>query len=156
MGDLGAHIIDLARYLVGEFDEVTGMAETFIKERPVLESSDAGLGASGGAGKGLVTVEDAAAFVTRFTNGAMGTFEVSRFAARQQEQQYLRDQRQSGQHPLQPGAAERTGVSRSQPALDGAGFPRPHDHRWRPPVYGGLVARRSHHRLGTHLHPRGA
>jgi predicted dehydrogenase len=80
MGDLGAHIIDLARYLVGEFDEVTGMAETFIKERPVLESSDAGLGASGGAGKGLVTVEDAAAFVTRFTNGAMGTFEVSRFA----------------------------------------------------------------------------
>jgi len=80
MGDLGAHIIDLARYLVGEFDEVTGMAETFIKERPVLESSDAGLGASGGAGKGLGTVEDAAAFVTRFTNGAMGTFEVSRFA----------------------------------------------------------------------------
>lgn len=80
MGDLGAHIIDLARYLVGEFDEVTGMAETFIKERPVLESSDAGLGASGGAKKGQVTVEDAAAFVTRFTNGAMGTFEVSRFA----------------------------------------------------------------------------
>ena len=80
MGDLGAHVIDLARYLVGEFDEVTGMAETFIKERPLLESSDAGLGASGGARKGLVTVEDAAAFVTRFTNGAMGTFEVSRFA----------------------------------------------------------------------------
>ena len=80
MGDLGAHIIDLARYLVGEFDEVTGMAETFIKERPLLESSDAGLGASGGAHKGQVTVEDAAAFVTRFTNGAMGTFEVSRFA----------------------------------------------------------------------------
>jgi predicted dehydrogenase len=80
MGDLGAHIIDLARYLVGDFDEVTGMAETFIKERPLAESSDAGLGASGGAKKGQVTVEDAAAFVTRFTNGAMGTFEVSRFA----------------------------------------------------------------------------
>ena len=80
MGDLGAHIIDLARYLVGEFDEVTGMAETFIKERPLLESSDAGLGATGGARKGQVTVEDAAAFVTRFTNGAMGSFEVSRFA----------------------------------------------------------------------------
>src|SRR6185437_12994839 len=80
MGDLGAHIIDLARYLVGDFDEVTGMAETFIKERPLAESSDAGLGASGGAKKGQVTVEDAAAFVTRFTNGAMGTFEVTRFA----------------------------------------------------------------------------
>jgi predicted dehydrogenase len=80
MGDLGAHIIDLARYLVGDFDEVTGMAETFIKERPLAESSDAGLGARGGATKGQVTVEDAAAFVTRFTNGAMGTFEVTRFA----------------------------------------------------------------------------
>jgi predicted dehydrogenase len=80
MGDLGAHIIDLARYLVGDFDEVTGMAETFIKERPLAESSDAGLGARGSAQKGQVTVEDAAAFVTRFTNGAMGAFEVSRFA----------------------------------------------------------------------------
>ncbi len=80
MGDLGAHIIDLARYLVGDFEEVTGMAETFIKERPLVQASDAGLGATGGSQKGQVTVEDAAAFVARFVNGAMGTFEVSRFA----------------------------------------------------------------------------
>lgn len=80
LGDLGAHIIDLARYLVGEFDEVTGMAETFIKQRPVLAATDAGLGATAGQQMGEVTVEDAAAFVARFTNGAMGVFEVSRFA----------------------------------------------------------------------------
>ncbi|MCL4509401.1 MAG: Gfo/Idh/MocA family oxidoreductase [Chloroflexi bacterium] len=80
MGDLGAHIIDLAHYLIGDFDEVTGMAETFIKERPLLAATDSGLGASGGTTKGQVTVEDAAAFVARFTSGAMGVFEVTRFA----------------------------------------------------------------------------
>ena len=36
-GDLGAHFVDLARFLVGEFDEVIGMSETFIKERPIVE-----------------------------------------------------------------------------------------------------------------------
>ena len=39
LGDIGAHSIDLARFLVGEFEEVTGMMETFIKERPVAEES---------------------------------------------------------------------------------------------------------------------
>src|SRR5690606_37352666 len=38
-GDLAAHSIDLARFLVGEFEEVTGILETFIKERPIVESS---------------------------------------------------------------------------------------------------------------------
>ena len=33
LGDLGSHIIDLARFLIGEFSEVVGMMETFIKER---------------------------------------------------------------------------------------------------------------------------
>lgn len=80
MGDLGAHIIDLAQYLVGDISLVTGMAETFIKERPLVADSNAGLGASGSSQRGQVTVEDAAAFVTRFGSGAMGTFEVSRFA----------------------------------------------------------------------------
>src|SRR5947207_3372711 len=34
-GDINAHIIDIARYLVGEFSEVCGQMETFIKERPL-------------------------------------------------------------------------------------------------------------------------
>ncbi|GJM71259.1 hypothetical protein HMSSN036_34750 [Paenibacillus macerans] len=36
-GDLGAHLIDLAHYLVGDIREVIGMSETFIKERPLAE-----------------------------------------------------------------------------------------------------------------------
>jgi hypothetical protein len=34
-GDINAHIIDLGRYLIGEFKEVCGQMETFIKERPL-------------------------------------------------------------------------------------------------------------------------
>lgn len=71
LGDLGAHIIDLARYLVGEFSEVVGVTETFIKERPKLS----------GSGKGKVTVDDTALFLARFKNGAVGSFEATRFAA---------------------------------------------------------------------------
>jgi predicted dehydrogenase len=36
LGDIGAHVVDLARWLVGEIGEVVGMAETFIKERPLV------------------------------------------------------------------------------------------------------------------------
>jgi len=81
-GDLNAHIIDLARYLVGDISEVSGMQETFIKERPIVEEIDAALGAStGGSTKmGPVTVDDTTLFLARFENGAVGTFEATRFA----------------------------------------------------------------------------
>ncbi|MEN6357759.1 MAG: Gfo/Idh/MocA family oxidoreductase [Armatimonadota bacterium] len=70
-GDLNAHIIDLARYLCGEFDSVCGLMKTFIKNRPL----------PGEPGKtGEVTVDDAAMFMAKFTNGAVGSFEASRFA----------------------------------------------------------------------------
>ena len=79
-GDLNAHIIDLARFLVGEFSEVCGMTETFIKERPI-EVSGGGLAAgTKGKGMGKVTVDDAALFLARFANGAIGSFEATRFA----------------------------------------------------------------------------
>ena len=80
LGDLGAHIIDLARMLVGEITEVTGLTETFIKRRPVLAATTGGLGAAAGTEMGEVTVDDAALFLARFANGAVGTFEVTRFA----------------------------------------------------------------------------
>jgi len=81
-GDLGAHLIDLARFLVGEFGEVIGMSETFIKERP-LPDSMTGLSAKGSkdAPRGPVTVDDATLFLTRFADGALGSFEATRFAA---------------------------------------------------------------------------
>ena len=78
-GDLNAHIIDLARYLVGEIDEVVGMSKTFISERPLPEEMT-GLAATAGSQKGKVTVEDAALFLAKFKNGALGSFEATRFA----------------------------------------------------------------------------
>ncbi|MCK9222394.1 MAG: Gfo/Idh/MocA family oxidoreductase [Limnochordia bacterium] len=82
LGDLGAHTIDLARWLVGDFHEVIGMSETFIKERP-LPTEMTGLSAKSSldAEMGTVTVDDATAFLARFKNGALGTFEATRFAA---------------------------------------------------------------------------
>jgi predicted dehydrogenase len=81
-GDLNAHIIDIARYLVGEFDSVVGMEETFIKERPLTEvGTTGGLAAQATGGRGEVDVDDATLFLTRFANGALGSFEATRFAA---------------------------------------------------------------------------
>jgi predicted dehydrogenase len=78
-GDLGAHLIDLARFLVGEFDQVVGLQRTFIRERP-LPSAMTGLSASASTERGQVTVDDASLFMARFAGGAVGTFEATRFA----------------------------------------------------------------------------
>jgi predicted dehydrogenase len=58
LGDLGAHVIDLARYLVGEVDAVSAMTQTFIPGRDV---------------------DDAVEAVVTFSNGSVGTIEASRF-----------------------------------------------------------------------------
>ncbi|MBA4495052.1 Gfo/Idh/MocA family protein [Paenactinomyces guangxiensis] len=80
LGDIAAHILDLSRFLLGEFKEVVGMMETFIKERPLGEMSG-GLSASVKNGQmGEVNVDDASAFLARFENGAIGVFEATRFA----------------------------------------------------------------------------
>lgn len=80
-GDLGAHLIDMAHYLVGDISEVIGMSETFIKERPIPgKMTGLSATASGDSAKGKVTVDDATLFMTRFSNGALGSFEATRFA----------------------------------------------------------------------------
>lgn len=78
-GDLNAHHVDMARFLVGEFAEVVGMQKTFITERPA-EGRSAGLTATAGEGTEKVTVDDATLFLARFTGGSLGTFEASRMA----------------------------------------------------------------------------
>ncbi|MFD7076384.1 Gfo/Idh/MocA family protein [Nocardioides sp. NPDC059952] len=80
LGDIGAHVIDLTQHITGDrILEVSGMLETFVKERPVAESSS-GLSATAGAERGPVTVDDAALFLARFAGGAVGSFEATRFA----------------------------------------------------------------------------
>lgn len=78
-GDLAAHTIDAARYLVGEFTEVSGHLETFIKQRPKLAAIDDRLGGTASEEMGDVTVDDASISLVRFDNGAIGTIEASRF-----------------------------------------------------------------------------
>ena len=81
-GDLGAHVIDAARYLVGDFDKVMGMSKTFVTERPLVERMTGLSGkAEENAPKGKVTVDDATIFMAEFKNGALGVFEATRFAA---------------------------------------------------------------------------
>lgn len=81
LGDIAAHNIDLARYLVGDLEEVSAADKTFIKERPLPESSEGAWGAKGKGPRGEVTVDDAVIVIGRFKNGALGTFEATRFAA---------------------------------------------------------------------------
>lgn len=71
LGDLGSHIIDLARFLIGEPKCVMAITKTFIEERPLPENPNK---------RGKVTVEDAFAAVVEFENGAIGTLEASRYA----------------------------------------------------------------------------
>src|SRR5688500_15743129 len=81
LGDIGAHIIDLAQHVLGSaITGVSGLTETFVKERPLPEASS-GLSASGSGGTGAVTVDDAALFLARFESGALGSFEATRFAS---------------------------------------------------------------------------
>lgn len=72
LGDLGAHILDQARFLIGDLESVCGMTETFIDERPLPEDSTR---------KGKVDVDDAFIAMLRFKNGAIGSVEASRFCA---------------------------------------------------------------------------
>jgi predicted dehydrogenase len=82
LGDIGAHIVDAAQYIVGDqLAGVSALTETFIKERPLPGGpAGGGLQAQGGTGTGPVTVDDAALFIGRFAGGALASFEATRFA----------------------------------------------------------------------------
>jgi predicted dehydrogenase len=87
LGDIGAHIVDLTQFITGQrLTGVSAMLETFVKKRPLPAATGTlgGLGVeSGGSsaeGMGEVTVDDAAVFLGRFAEGALATFEATRFA----------------------------------------------------------------------------
>ncbi len=71
LGDIGAHIVDLTQFITGEqVLKVNGLLETFVRERPL----------GPGQPNGTVTVDDTAAFLARFSSGAVGVFEATRYA----------------------------------------------------------------------------
>ncbi len=84
-GDLNAHIVDMARFISGqEVTEVSGaIAETFVKERTLLAGGSKGGIAKGSRAKrekGRVDVDDCVLFLARFDGGAVGSFEATRLA----------------------------------------------------------------------------
>ncbi|MCE6996308.1 Gfo/Idh/MocA family oxidoreductase [Saccharothrix sp. S26] len=81
LGDIGAHIVDATQFILGDtIREVSGTLETFVTERP-LAAEHSGLSGTAVADRtGPVTVDDAALFLARFTGGALGSFEATRFA----------------------------------------------------------------------------
>jgi len=83
VGDIGTHVIDFARYLVGEIAGVNAMVHTYIKERPVQSGTIDKLGASDKSGEGkkaAVDVDDEMMTLLKFQNGAVGSIEATRNA----------------------------------------------------------------------------
>lgn len=81
LGDIGTHVIDIARYLVGEMDEVCARLTTYVKERPLQTGAVDKLGTIKGgtdAPMGPVDVDDEASFMIRFKDGAFGSIEATR------------------------------------------------------------------------------
>ncbi|MEK7765878.1 MAG: Gfo/Idh/MocA family oxidoreductase, partial [bacterium] len=80
-GDINAHIIDATRFVTGsEPVEVCAHMETFIKTRP-LGAMAGGLKAAKVKGRGKVDVDDAVIALAKFANGAIATYEATRFAS---------------------------------------------------------------------------
>jgi predicted dehydrogenase len=68
IGDLAAHAIDLAHFLVGDVSAVSATARVFVDRRPRAQG-----------GEGIVDVEDAIEAVVEFAGGAVGTLDASTF-----------------------------------------------------------------------------
>ena len=73
--DINSHVIDLGRFLVGEFTQVCGIVNTFIPERPRAD-----LLAKGTRKMGKVTAPDSAVFIGWMEGGVMANIEATRYA----------------------------------------------------------------------------
>ena len=72
IADLGAHLFDLGRWIVGDIDEVVTRSATFVPQRAKAD----------GRGTETVTVDDASSALVHFASGAQGTFEMARSCVR--------------------------------------------------------------------------
>ena len=80
LGDIGAHIIDMTQFVTGQtVDSVSGVLDTIVARRPLF-GEGSGLSGTAGEGYGDVTVDDVAIFTGRLAEGALVSFEATRFA----------------------------------------------------------------------------
>ena len=79
-GDLLAHSIDQSLWLNGPIESVVAMTETFIKQRPLQDDPST---------IAPVGIDDACAFLARFENGSLATFESTRYARGRKNQNTL-------------------------------------------------------------------
>lgn len=70
LGDLGVHLIDMARLLIGDFKCVCGHLSTAVHERPLLT----------GEGMGKVETDDSCSFLAELAGGASAVFNITRCA----------------------------------------------------------------------------
>lgn len=80
LGDIGTHVIDAARLLVGEFTSVSSIVKTLVPQRPLPAGRFFGPSGAASDEMGTVDVDDAALTMIHFANGAYGTIEVTRNA----------------------------------------------------------------------------
>lgn len=80
LGDIGTHVIDAARLLVGEFSSVSSIVKTLVPQRPLPAGRFFGPSGAASDEMGTVDVDDAALTMIHFANGAYGTIEVTRNA----------------------------------------------------------------------------
>jgi predicted dehydrogenase len=83
LGDIGSHALDYALFLVGEVESVCAAAKTIVAHRPrgaAANFAAASKGAPDVTARAGSNVDDVAISLIRFSNGALGTLEASRFA----------------------------------------------------------------------------
>lgn len=83
LGDIGTHVVDMLRFLIGDFDSVNARTATYIPERPTQEGNVDNLGTQKGSStmpKASVDVDDQCVFMVQCKNGAFGTIEATRNA----------------------------------------------------------------------------
>jgi predicted dehydrogenase len=81
VGDIGTHVVDLARYLVGEINAVSALTRTYNTTRPVQQGGVDKLGVGGGdktAQRAEVDVDDEMLTLLKFESGAVGSIEATR------------------------------------------------------------------------------
>jgi predicted dehydrogenase len=82
LGDIGTHVLDIARYLIGEVAGVSAVMRTYIPDRPISTGPDqlAGARKLATGERGPVDVDDEVLALLRFDCGAVGSLEASRHA----------------------------------------------------------------------------